>query len=199
MRSSLKRPSRRANKTSGALSTESRLTAETAGTGSSPGSSTTSVGSPRIVVVHGATIAVFSLFRAASRERTTTGRCPAWGDSHHHTSPHRTGAAITIQYSDLAVLHLPSATPGDEGDSLRGKMPNPPTRPAHQGGNGHMPRTQHQSRLPGNGQLEHQARHPSSPRHWATPPDCGTNPTIRRLPSCSPAACSCHNCSINVA
>lgn len=69
------------------LSTESRLTADRRGIGSSPGSSCTSLASPRIVVVHGAISALRSLGMATSRERTTTGRRAISGSSHHHTSP----------------------------------------------------------------------------------------------------------------
>lgn len=75
--------------------TESRLTADGIVTGSSPGSSTTSLANPRMVLVHGATIAVVKRSKAESRERTTTGRWPMSGDSHHHTSPQRGREAVT--------------------------------------------------------------------------------------------------------
>jgi len=52
------------------------LEAERVGTGSSPGSRTTSLARPRIVVVQGATNARRSRGIAASRDRTTTGRRP---------------------------------------------------------------------------------------------------------------------------
>ena len=60
---------------------------EDLGTGSSPGSRTTSPGRPRIVEVPGATTARRNRAMAASRDRTTTGRRPMPGNSHHHTSP----------------------------------------------------------------------------------------------------------------
>ena len=75
-------------------STASRLTALRRGTGSSSGSSTTSLGKPRIVVVHGRDRARRSLGIAASRDRTTTGRRPISGGSHHQISPRR-GTALT--------------------------------------------------------------------------------------------------------
>ncbi len=75
-------------------STESRFTALRRPIGSSPGSSTTSLGRPRIVVVHGATIARPSRGIAASRDNTTTGRRPISGGSHHHSSP-RVGRELT--------------------------------------------------------------------------------------------------------
>src|SRR3990172_4009657 len=69
------------------LSTESRFTADSRGIGSSPGSISTSLARPRIVVVHGAINARRSLGIAASRDRITTGRREISGSSHHHTSP----------------------------------------------------------------------------------------------------------------
>jgi len=75
-------------------STESRLTAQRRPIGSSPGSRTTSLGRPLIVVVQGATSARRRRGIAASRDRTTTGRRPISGGSHHHSSP-RTGKALT--------------------------------------------------------------------------------------------------------
>ena len=71
------------------LSTESRLTAVGRLTGSSPGSRSTSLASPRMVVVHGAMSARRSRGIAASRDRTTTGRRPISGSSHHHSSPRK--------------------------------------------------------------------------------------------------------------
>ena len=75
-------------------SIESRLTAQRRSIGSSPGSRTTSLGRSRIVVVHGATSARWSRGMAASRDRTTTGRRPISGGSHHQSSP-RAGKALT--------------------------------------------------------------------------------------------------------
>lgn len=87
IRSSLNLPMRPTSNAVETLSNESRLTAERLGTGSSPGSSTTSLGKPRIVVVQGPTITRLNRWIAASRERTTTGRRPTSGGSHHQTSP----------------------------------------------------------------------------------------------------------------
>ncbi|MFT6293284.1 MAG: hypothetical protein ACJAR2_003906 [Ilumatobacter sp.] len=75
-------------------SVESRFTAQRRPIGSSPGLRTTSLGKPRIVVVHGAMSARRSRGMAASRDRTTTGRRPTSGGSHHHSSP-RAGKALT--------------------------------------------------------------------------------------------------------
>lgn len=94
MRASARRPSRATSAESETPSTESRLTAERCGIGSSPGSRTTSLGSPRAVVVHGATSARPSRGIAASRDKTTTGRRPISASSHHHNSP-RAGSALT--------------------------------------------------------------------------------------------------------
>jgi hypothetical protein len=58
--------------TTDTLSTESGLTAERGGTGSSPGSSTTWLTRPRIVVVHGAMSVRRCRGMTASRDRTTT-------------------------------------------------------------------------------------------------------------------------------
>jgi len=94
MRASASRPSRVTSRETETLSTESKLTAERRGTGSSPGSRTTSLGSPLIVVVQGATIARPSRGIAASRDKTTTGRRPISAGSHHQSSP-RAGSALT--------------------------------------------------------------------------------------------------------
>jgi len=75
-------------------SIESMFTAHRRPIGSSPGSRTTSLGKPRIVVVHGAMSARCSRGMAASRDRTTTGRRPISGGSHHHSSP-RSGRELT--------------------------------------------------------------------------------------------------------
>ena len=75
-------------------SIESRLTAQRRPIGSSLGSRTTSLGRPRIVVVHGPTSARRSRGMAASRDRTTTGRRPISRGSHHQSSP-RAGRALT--------------------------------------------------------------------------------------------------------
>jgi len=95
IRSSLRRPRRSTRADTETLSTESRFTTDRRGIGSSPVSSTTSLGRLRIVVVHGATGARRSLGMAGSRERMTTGRRPISDSAHHHTSP-RAGRGVTI-------------------------------------------------------------------------------------------------------
>lgn len=87
MRSSLSLPRRLVRLPTETLSTESRFTADGRGMGSSLGSSRTSLASPRIVVVQGATRTLRSLGMAGFRERTTTGRRGISGSSHHQTSP----------------------------------------------------------------------------------------------------------------
>jgi len=114
------------------LSTESRFTADRRGTGSSPGSSTTSLTSPRIVVVHGATSARRCRGITASRDRTTTGRRPIWAISHHHTSP-RAGSAFTTMPRPVET------TPGR------------PTRLAPRGGARHRRRSSRPPRQSGSG------------------------------------------------
>jgi hypothetical protein len=107
-------------------STESRLTALLRPIGSSPGSSTTSLGKPRIVVVQGATSARRRRGMAASRDNTTTGRRPICGGSHHHTSPRR-GRSFTLR-----LRHC-------------GTSPDRPTRPLRRwGGRRTPPRMPHQ-------------------------------------------------------
>ena len=118
IRMSPSRPSRSTSTPIDTLSTESRLTADRLGTGSSPGSRTTSLAMARIVVVHGATSARRSRGIAASRERTTTGRLPISGTSHHHTSP-RAGVWLT--------------TPRQPAETT----PNPPKHQVHRAGDGH--------------------------------------------------------------
>jgi len=93
IRASASRPRRLTKMATETLSRESRLTAERRGTGSESGSRTTSLGSPRIVVVHGATSVRRSRGIAASRDMTTTGRRPTSGSSHHQSSP-RVGSPL---------------------------------------------------------------------------------------------------------
>ena len=124
IRVSASRPSRVTNTPTETLSTDSRFTAERRGIGSEPGSRTTSLASPRMVVVHGATSARLSRGIAASRESTTTGRRPISAISHHQTSP-RAGSALTS-------LQPPAAT-----------TPGHPTRRAHQPGACRRPHSSH--------------------------------------------------------
>jgi hypothetical protein len=70
------------------------IDAERRGTGSSAGSRTTSLTSPRIVVVHGAISALPCRGITASRDSTTTGLPPIPAISHHQTSP-RAGRFFT--------------------------------------------------------------------------------------------------------
>ena len=84
---SARRPIRSVRTPRATLSIESTLTTQCRGTGSSPGSRTTSLGKPRMVVVHGAMTARRSRGMAASRDSTTTGLRPMSGSSHHQTSP----------------------------------------------------------------------------------------------------------------
>ena len=124
MRTSASRPSRLTNTAIETLSTESRLTADRRGIGSSPGSRTTSLSSPRMVVVHGATNTRRSRGIATSRDSTTTGRRPISANSHHQTSP-RAGRVLTKRRP------LAATTQGR------------PTRPARRAGarrTRHMPR-----------------------------------------------------------
>jgi hypothetical protein len=68
IRSSLSLPGRSTSVPTDTLSTESRSTTEASGIGSSGGSIATSVGSPRMVVVHGPTGAAADA-RSRHRER----------------------------------------------------------------------------------------------------------------------------------
>jgi hypothetical protein len=140
IRASLSRPSRSTSVASDTLSTESRLTADVRGIGSSPGSSSTSLGIPRIVVVHGPISVRLSLGMAASRDSTTTGRRPTSGSSHHQTSP-RAGNPVTT----------PRRPPG----TRRGL----PTRHPRRAGARRTPRTRRRSRPSGCGRPGRRAPH----------------------------------------
>ncbi len=87
IRASASRPRRSTRTPIETLSIESRLTADDRDTGSVSGSRTTSLGRPRMVVVHGATSALRSRGMAGSRDRMTTGLRPMSGSSAHHSSP----------------------------------------------------------------------------------------------------------------
>lgn len=126
IRVSARRPSRSTNTATETLSTESKFTAERCGTGSEPGSRTTSLASPRMVVVQGATSARRSRGIAASRERTTTGRRPISAISHHHTSP-RVGSALTSCRPPAATtLGLPTRRAHQAGACRRRHSSHPP-------------------------------------------------------------------------
>ncbi len=126
MRTSLRRPRRSVSVAIGTFSTESRFAAQGRGTGSTPGSSTTSLARPLMVVVQGATTARRSLGIAASRDRTMTGRRDSSGSSHHHTSP-RKGR-------DVTPLPL-----------LRGMTPGHPKHPSRRSADHRMPNRKHRS------------------------------------------------------
>lgn len=156
MRSSLRRPRRCVSVATETLSIESRLTADRRGMGSSPVSSTTSLGSPRILVVQGATRARRSLGIAASRESTTTGRRAISGSSHHQTSP-RAGKSITVK------------------PQHHGRKRDHPTRRAHQVDARRRPHTQRRSLSISVERVERQelrraTTHHSSPNEAASHP-----------------------------
>jgi hypothetical protein len=80
------------------------LTAERIGIGPEPGSRTTSLASPRMMIVHGATTARRSRGIAASRDRTTTGAA-------RPPQPHRTAAGVVIEPTTASpVAHRETAT-----------------------------------------------------------------------------------------
>lgn len=135
MRVSAKRPIRSTSTATATLSTESRLTAERLGTGSSPGSRTTSLGSPRTVVVHGATNARRSLGIATSGDKTTTGRRPTSGSSHHHTSP-RPGSELTTLRRLAETTQDPPTRPARR---LRARRRRCSSRRPRRGGDGSTP------------------------------------------------------------
>lgn len=95
MRTPLSAPIRSTSTAVDTDSIESRFTAQRRPIGSTPGSRMTSLGKPRIVVVHGAMSARRRRGIAASRDRTTTGRRPISEGSHHHNSPRAT-TALTL-------------------------------------------------------------------------------------------------------
>lgn len=114
IRDSLSRPMRSTSPATDTDSTESRLTTLRRGTGSSPGSSATSLARPRTVVVHGAISARRSCGIAASRDSTTTGRRPIPGGSHHHTftSPRNVGHPVTASRNDARSPHSSGSSIG---------------------------------------------------------------------------------------
>jgi hypothetical protein len=144
IRVSARRPSRLTNTATETLSTESKLTAERRGIGSEPGSRTTSLASPRMVVVQGATSARRSRGIAALRESTTTGRRPISAISHHHTSP-RAGTALTsLQPPAATTLGRPTRRAHQPG-ACRRRHNSHPLRPTDDARV--MPREPHRSGL----------------------------------------------------
>ena len=173
IRSSANRPTLSTRTATDTLSNESRLTAQRRGIGSVSGSRTTSLASPRIVVVQGATTARRSLGIATSRESTTTGRRPISDNAHHHTSP-RFGSCVTR-------CSPPSARSRDR-----------PTRLADQPDFRHRRRSQHRSRVPDAGPGELAARRPPVRRRSARSEYPEPLPTGKRRPSCSTVCGPCH-------
>jgi len=173
MRPSASRPRRSISTATDTLSTESRLTAERLGMGSSRGSRSTSLARPRIVVVQGATSALRSRGIAASRDRTTTGRLPASASSHHQTSP-RAGSVIT----------KPRQSAGTRRDR--------PTHPARRAGVRHRPRSLHRPPRSGDASAARQGLHRRARRHWCrggVPEHCRAAADRQ---SCSVVCESCH-------
>lgn len=173
MRLSASRPRRSTSTATDTLSTESRLTADRRGIGSSRGSRTTSLARPRRVVVQGATSALRSRGIAASRDKTTTGRLPASASSHHQTSP-RAGSVITKPLR-------PAETRRDR-----------PTRPARRAGVRRRPRNLRRLRRSGDASVALQGLRRRARRRWcrgAVPERCGAAADRR---SCSTVCESCH-------
>ncbi len=171
---SLNRPSRSTRTVRDTLSTESRFTAERRGTGSSPGSRTTSLTRPRMVVVHGAISARRCLGMTASRESTTTGRRPISAISHHQTSP-RAGSAVT------RLLRL--------AETMTGR----PTRPARPAGARRRLHSSRRSRRRDEDRAERRVPrrrglHRSLPRGYSEPPRGVPHPL-----SCSIVCEPCHH------
>lgn len=170
MRWSLRRPRRSASAATATLSTESRFATHCRGTGSSPGSSATSLARSRIVVVHGAMSARRRRGIAASRERTTTGRRPISGSSHHHTSP-RAGRLTN-------------------GRPLPGTMPGHPIRRVRQGVAPHRPDSSRRAVPPALGRAAPPERHRATRRRSSRRALAARSPAAHHRPSCSlgPAA-----------
>jgi hypothetical protein len=137
IRLSANRPRRSMRTAIDTLSTESRLTAERCGMGSSTGSRTTSLARRRIVVVQGATNARRSRGIATSRDRTTTGRLPASASSHHHTSP-RAGSVIRRQPLLAETMQGRPIRPARQSGAPRTR-PHNPRRPQRNGAGQAMP------------------------------------------------------------
>ena len=178
IRSSASRPTLSTRTANDTLSRESRFTAHRRETGFSPGSRMTSLASPRMVVVHGATTVRRNRGMAASRDNTTTGLRPISGNSHHHTSP-RFGSGVMMRWP-------PSATSRDR-----------PTRRVDQPGVGHMRRSRRQSRLSDSAQSGRAARHPPWRHRSLRGEDCALLQASRHPPWCSAVCDSCHYYATN--
>lgn len=174
IRVSRKRPNRLTRTAIETLSTASRFTAERRGTGSSTGSSTTSLTSPRIVVVHGATSARRCRGITTSRERTTTGRRPISAISHHQTSP-RNGMAVTT------------------APRRAGTTPGRPTHRARRGDARHRRRSSRPPRLSGGEQAGPRELRPRGQRPSSRNAPSGLLRGEPRRRSCSAVCEPCHH------
>ena len=162
------------------LSTESRLTAERSGIGSSPGSSTTSLARPRMVVVQGPTTARRRRPMAASRERTTTGRRPMSGGSHHQTSP-RCGPPPVMRTRPRL-----------------GMRRDLPKRRLHPVDARRTPHRRHRLRWNGGRRAGPQVPHRGGRRRLSRRVAAAPTPGVRRQPLCSPVVVSWHKSSISM-
>lgn len=173
IRASASRPKRSTRMAVETLSIESRLTAQGSGTGSSPGSRRTSLGRPRMVVVHGAMRARRWRGITASRDRMTTGRRPISATSHHHTSP-RAGRAIMWPRPRV------------------GRRRGLPTRRVRREGACRMRRSLRQLRPRGGEPATRRGRRPPA-RSLVSQMPGGRLREGRRPPWCSTVCDSCHN------
>ena len=174
MRASATRPNRWTRMVIETLSIESRFTAERSGTGSSPGSSTTSLASPRMVVVQGATSARRCRGMTTSRDKTTTGRRPISAISHHQTSP-RAGRAVTTLQPHF------------------GTTPGRPTRPARRADARRRRRSSHPPGLSGTEPAERRELRPRSLRLSPQTAPFGHPRGAPRQPWCSNVCEPCHH------
>ena len=174
MRLSLNRPRRSVNVPTETLSTESRLRTDWRGIGSSPGSRSTSLARPRMVVVQGAIRARRSLGIAMVRDRTKTGRRLTSGSSHHHTSP-LAGKSFTKK--------LPS----------RGRKPDHPIRPAPPAAVRRRWRIRHRSQPRDVSPQVPRELHRAGPHRSSPTSDSLRSSRAIRQPSCLPVCVACHN------
>jgi hypothetical protein len=169
-----RRPSRLTSTATETLSIESKFATQRRGIGSDSGSRITSLASPRMVVVQGATSARRRRGIAASRDSTTTGRRPISAISHHHTSP-RAG-------SDLTSLQRLAATTLDR-----------PTRRARRPDACHRPHSSHPPQPIDDEQVMPRGPHRSALHQSSLPARRVHCSTARRRQSCLSVCDSCHN------
>jgi hypothetical protein len=174
IRASANRPSRSTSVTTDTLSIVSRFTADGRGTGSSPGSRTTSLARPRRIVVQGATSARRCRGITASRDKTTTGRRPISAISHHQTSP-RAGSPLTRRRRPVA------------------RTPDRPTRPAHRPGARHRRCSRHRPQRIGDGPATLEVLRRRGRRRCFRRRDRALCRGVERPPSCSSVCVSCHD------